>query len=250
LSFRALLDALRRNCIHARLQDLELCPSGCLDAFLQWVSPVVVEEDIHFDFTAIFAEMIKNRLFPPEEILNLGHFRVFSEMGMECKNLPAEDVKECIRYITVNTPKLDPTDPVDREKLAGEMKRFFADPSRKYKQELKRLENGLKERNGKIAELQKQFSEYKEKTQKESLKGSAKLRLGITIVIFLALEGIVVLLANSYGEGPNLFQKLLNSWPFLGIAVPATTILIGWLCIGKKRLKGLGWPFMKIFKHK
>lgn len=220
-----------------------------LDAFLQWVSPVVVREDIHSDFTAIFAEMIKNRLFPPEQIFTLGHFRVFSEMGMECKNLPGEDVKAAVRYIRVKAPMLNPTDPVDREKIADEMRRFFADPSRKYKQELKTLENELKKRNGDITELQKQFSEYEEKTQKESLKRSAKLRLGITLVIFLALEGIVVLLANSYGEGSNLFQRILNSWPFLGIATPAITVLIGWFYIGRKRLESLGWPFMRIFKH-
>jgi len=165
-----------------------------LDAFLQWVSPVVVQEDIYSDFTAIFAEMIKHRLFPPDEILSLGHFRVLSEMGMECKNLPAEDVKKCVRSISVKAPMLDPTNPADREKLADEIKRFLADPSRKYRQELERLESELKNRNDEIIELRGQISEYKEETQKESLKKSAQLRLGITIVIFLSLEGMSLFL--------------------------------------------------------
>lgn len=33
LSIRASLDALRRNYIHPRLKDVELCPSGCLECY-------------------------------------------------------------------------------------------------------------------------------------------------------------------------------------------------------------------------
>ena len=59
------------------------------------------------------------------------------------------------------------------------------------------------------------------------VKNSAKFRLGVTVVIFLVLEGIVVYLASIYGEGPHLFQRVLNSWHFLGIANPAIAVLIG-----------------------
>ncbi len=220
-----------------------------LDAFLQWVSPVIVGKNAYSDFTTIFAEMIKNRLFPPENIFNIGYFRVFSAIGMECKNLPPEDVRGCIEAIVTKVPELDPGDPVDREKLAGKIKIFFADPSRKYKQELDRRDSEIKRLDTKLTKLQSQFSEYKEETREESLKKSAKFRLGITIFIFFVLEAIVILLATSYAEGANLFQKLLASWPFLS-AVPLITTLIGCFCIGKKRLRCLGWPFTIIFKHK
>ena len=112
-------------------------------------------------------------------------------------------------------PMLDPTDPADREKLVGEIRVFFADPSRKYKRELERRDSEIQKLSTEIAKL-----------QKDSFKRSANFRLGITIIIFLALEGVVAFLANSYGEGPNLFQRLINSWPFLGIVVPVITLLI------------------------
>ncbi len=220
-----------------------------LDAFLQWVSPVISEENEYSDFTTIFAEMIRNRLFPPENIISLGYFRVFSAIGMECKNLPPEDVRKCIEAIVTNAPKLDPSDPADREKLASKMKVFFADPSRKYKRELDRRDSQIIELNTEVTKLRNEFSEYKKETEKESLKRSAKFRLGITIFIFFLLEGIVIYSAGVYAEGKNIFQKLLASWPFLS-AVPPITILIGCLCIGKKRLRCLGWPFTRILKHK
>lgn len=248
-----------------------------LDALLQWISPIAVPEGEEDGFTAIFAEMIKYRLLPQERIFDLEDFLIFHEMHMSCKELPAEDVEECIRYIKVKAPMLDPSDSADREKLAYEVSKFFADPGRKYKQEIamlesenikikqeyeerlgeaskgveelkKQYEKDLKERDSGIEELKNKFLEYEERTQKESLKRSAWRRVIFTIIVFLILEGLVVFLASQYGEGQNLFQKVLNSWLFLGVAVPAA-ILMGWFFIGKERLKALGWPFTKVFKH-
>jgi hypothetical protein len=249
-----------------------------LDALMQWISPIAVPEGEENGFTAIFAEMIKYRLLPQEKIFDLEDFLIFHEMHMLCKELPAEDVEKCIRYIKVNAPTLNPSDPADREKLAYEISKFFADPGRKYKQEIARLESesikikqeyekrlggasksveelkkqyekDLKERDRRIEELKNKFLEYEERTQKESLKRSAWLRVGFTTIVFLLLEGLTILLASQYGEGLNLFQKVLNSWPFLGVLVPVVAILMGWFFIGKERLKSLGWPFTKVFKH-
>ena len=248
-----------------------------LDALLQWISPIAVPEGEEDDFTAIFAEMIKYRLLPQERIFDLEDFLIFHEMHMSCKELPAEDVEECIRYIKVNAPMLDPSDSADREKLAYEVSKFFADPGRKYKQEITRLESenikikqeyekrlgeasrgveelkkqyekDLKERDRGIEELKNKFLEYEERTQKESLKRSAWLRVGFTTVVFLLLEGLAIFLASQYGEGPNLFQKVSNSWHFL-VGGAVLTIPMGWFIVGKKRLEALGWPFTKIFKR-
>jgi len=247
-----------------------------LDAILQWISTMVVREDAVADFPAIFADMLKYRLLPQDRIFDLQDFLIFHEMHMSCKELPAQDVESCIRYIKVNAPMLDPSDPADREKLAYEVSRFFAEPGRKYKQEVARLETekeavkqeyekklseaskhgetmqlqyeiDLKTRDSRIEELEGRFSEYKEKTAKESLRRSAQLRVGITAIVFLGLESLVVFLANQYAEGANLFQKVCNSWHFL-IAGFVITVALGCFILGKRRLKILGWPFTKIFK--
>lgn len=231
-----------------------------MDALMQWISPIAVPEDEEDSFTAIFAELIKNRILPQEKIFGLEDFRIFSEMHMSCKGYPAKDVEECIRYIKINAPLLDPSDPKDREKLSYNVSKFFTAPGREYQQEIARLEadkkeikkeheKDRKEWNRKINGLEKQFLEYRERTQKESLKRSAWRRLSMVTIIFLFLESLVVLFANKYGEGLYLFQKVSNSWCFL-IGAVALTIVMGWFIMGKKRLEALGWPFMKVFKHK
>ena len=247
-----------------------------LDATLQWISTIVVREDAIADFPAMFAEMLKFRLLPQDRIFDLEDFLIFHEMHMSCKELPAEDVENCIRYIKVNAPMLDPSDPADREKLAYEVSKFFADPGRKYKQEIAKLEaekeevkqeyekrlgeasqriegltlqykEALQKRDKRIEEIERKFSEYQERTQEESLRTSAHLRVGITAMVFLVLEGLAVLLANQYGEGANPFQKVSNSWHFL-VGGFVITIALGWFILGKKRLEVLGWPFTKIFR--
>jgi hypothetical protein len=229
-----------------------------LDATLQWISTIAVREDALADFSAMFAEMLKYRLLPQDRIFDLEDFLIFHEMHMSCKELPAEDVESCIRYIKVNAPMLDPSDPADREKLAYEVSKFFAAPGRKYKQEIARLETekekaaqqykkDLEERDRKIEALGTEFREYEEKTAKKSLRSSAQFRVLITAIVFLVLEGLVVALASQYGEGSNLFQRVSNSWHFLVLGF-VVSVVVGWFVLGKKRLEALGWPFTKIFK--
>ena len=219
-----------------------------LDALLQWISPIAVPESEKDGFTAIFAEMIKYRLLPQERIFNLEDFLIFHEMHMSCKELPAEDVEECIRYIKVNAPTLDPLNPADREKLAYEVSKFFADPGRKYKQEIARLETENIKIKQDFEELGRKFSKYEERTQEESLKRSARFKISLTVIVFIMLESLVIFLASQYGEGQNLFQKILKSWKFLVLGFVLTTIM-GWFVVGKRSLEALGWPFTKIFKH-
>lgn len=219
------------------------------DAVLQWISPIALPEGEEDEFPAIFAEMIRLRFLPPDRIFDLEDFLVFHELQMSCRELPAQDVEGCIRHVKANAPMLDPSDPGDRERLAYETAKFFAAPGRKYAQELERLEKDVEERDRRIEELERRSSQYEARAQKEFLKRSAQLRMGFTIFVFLMLEGLVVFLARQYGEGPNLFQKVLNSWPFFGVVVPAAATLMGWFLVGKERLKALGWPFTKVFKH-
>jgi len=241
-----------------------------LDALLQWISPIAVSEDEEDGFSAIFAEMIKYRLLPQERIFSLEDFLIFDEMHISCKELPVEDVEESIRYIKVNAPMLDPSNPADREKLFYEVSKFLADPGRKYKQNLARLESEniktkqeyskneeelkkqhereIEELKKKIEELNNKRSEDEERTKKESLKRSAWRRVGFTTFVFLLLEGLAIFLTNRCGEGENLFQKVSNSWHFF-VEAALLTILIGWFIIGKERLEVLGWPFTKIFKR-
>ena len=114
-----------------------------LGALLQWVAPIAAKVGLESDLTEIFAEALQSQLLPKEVILNIRDFLVFAEMGMECRELPAEDVEECVRHIKRTLPGIDMSDPADRERLFGDVQRFFADPARKYKTAIQALETRL-----------------------------------------------------------------------------------------------------------
>lgn len=226
-----------------------------LDALLQWISPIAVTYETEADFATVFSEAVKYHLLPRDRFFDLSDFLVFHELQIETKELPSEDVEKAIKYLKTNAPKLNPTIPSDREKLAREMAKYFADPGRKYKQELISLQStvtalseNLQQRNAEIEELKESIQKITKATEQESLKRSANTRLAITVIVFLAIESLIIFLANKYGQGENLFQKAGNAWPFLALGA-TISILIGWLLIGKERLKLLGWAVTKIFKY-
>lgn len=208
-----------------------------LDALLQWLSPIMVGDGEEKDIALAYSAMISSRILPQERIFNMEDFLIFHELGMSCKELPAEDVEGCIRYIKTNAPLLNPTDPADREKLAHALATYFVDPSRKYKQNLQRYEATVLEMTGDL-----------KKEKKQSLRKGAWLRVSHIVILFLSLEIIAVLIASNYGAGANIFQRIINSWPFLAAVVPICGV-IGCFYIGRERSKALGWPITKIFKH-
>jgi len=168
-----------------------------LDALIQWISPVCVYENSDEDEVAtIFSEAVKYQILPQDKVFDLRDFLVFAEMELETKELPAEDVEECIRYIKLNAPDLDPSEALDREKIAGEISKFFADPGRKYKHNIENLEIEIKELNEEKSleakKFQKKIDKQDERIEnlekdiiKDKLKRSAGLRLLIAIVFFL-----------------------------------------------------------------
>jgi len=165
-------------------------------------------------------------------------FLIFHELGMSCKELPAEDVEGCIEYIKTNVPLLNPADPIDREKLAHALSTYFVDPGRKYKQNLQRYEAKMLGMEGEL-----------EKEKGQSLRKGAWLRVSHIVILFLSLEIIAVLIASNYGAGANIFQRIISSWPLLAVGVPTICVISGLFYIGKERIKALGWPITKIFRH-
>lgn len=238
------------------------------DALLQWISPIgIQEEEDEKDFLAIFSEIIKHRLLPQVRIFDLADFVVFHDLNMSCKNLPSEDVEGCIRYLKENVPMLNPSEPAHREKIASEVSKYFASPGRIYKQDKERLEAEnlriknelesirkqhkieLEERNKRAGKLEKEFSMFKKKIQDDSLKRSAKSRIGVLLFVLVVLEAIVIFFVRQYGEGANSFQKIINSWPILAAIVVGISIL-GYFWLGKDRFKVLSWPVKKALKIK
>lgn len=237
-----------------------------LDALLQWISPMVIYEAAdEYEVAAIFSKAVKDQLLPRETYFDLSDFLVFAEMEWSCKELPSEDVEECIRYVKTKAPGLDPSEAADREKIAREISKFFTDPSRKYKEELQRLESMLEAsrvesgrqreesqkevttRNEEIEKLTKNLASLEEKGRKKDLKQSAFLRTIVVALLFLIYEAATLYLVWKYGEGVNFLQKLAKSWVIVatgGIVGPA----LFWFILGRERIHALGWPFTKFAK--
>ena len=219
-------------------------PSDCcwkslaltMDALIQWLSPISVGGDEEKDLALAYSSLIASRILPQERIFNLEDFIIFYDLNMACKGLPPEDVEGCIQYIKTNAPMLNPAEASDREKLARIVSVYFADPSRKYQQNLEQYE-------AKISGIQEELEQEKGR----SLKRNAWLRVTITGETFVILEIAIAAIAAIFGTGDNAFQRIATAWPFLAAVFPIC-VFFGWFYIGKDRLRALGWPFEKIFK--
>ncbi len=133
-------------------------------ALLQWAAPVLGRSEENF--AVAFAELTRARLLPQSQLLSLNEFRVFRELHVSSGDLPAEDVVGCIRYLRKAAPALDPRDPRDIQELARHVSGYFADPGRKYVQEISRLERELT-----TAESQKAAAVEAERSKLEKVAG-------------------------------------------------------------------------------
>lgn len=137
-------------------------PALTLDALLQWLSPLGYTSDNEAEFAAIFSEAISYQLLS-SNFFDIRDFHMFAKMDWSCRQLPAKDVEDCIRYIRANASDLDPSNPGDREKLARELGKFFADPSREYHREVQRLEAELAEMRKEVGDRDNTIQQLTEK---------------------------------------------------------------------------------------
>ena len=112
-----------------------------LDALLQWVSPVAASQGLDDDPSEIFADVLRYQLLPKDKMFDPADFLVLLSMERSCKEMPTEQLRECIQYLRQHGAGLDPFDPADREKLALHAARFLATTAKKYEGEIQRLES-------------------------------------------------------------------------------------------------------------
>lgn len=220
-----------------------------LGALLQWIAPFTLSKNEEREFYTIFAEIIKNRLLPQEQLFDLKDFMIFKNLEIDCKTLPAQDVERCLESIKANAPNLNPNDPSDLIKLSYEVERFFLDIGRKYKSNEEQLKNRLYKSEQEKDKILSEFENLKNLNKKKELRRSAINRLLITIISQVLITSIAIYLINIFGYGENLLQKISNHWQFVAITF-ASFFIGGYFIIGKKRLKVLGWKFEKVFKAK
>lgn len=151
-----------------RFEENDMTSNIVLEAILQWLLPLTNgHNDIGIEKT--ISEIIKQRILPKEFIFEIKDFMIFDQLHMECQELPAEDVENCILYLKKNASGLNPNNASDREKFASEIAKYFIDPSKKFKLELSQKEKeneNLKKRLGDVYNLIGELQE--QNTQKEN----------------------------------------------------------------------------------
>jgi len=238
-------------------QKVPLCLT--LEALLQWISPIAISEAGENEVAAIFADAVRSHVLPQDKFLTLQDFLVFVELEVSCKDLPAEDVEGCIRYLRAHAADLDLGNPRDRERLAHEIKKFLVSPDRKHLIQVSQLEGRIANLNDTITRLQgtvdkryeklnEEFQGYRAASEKDKLRGSARSRAVVALIVFACVESLCIKLAITYGDGLNWLQRLGNLW-FLPSAGAAVSFVSAWFIVGKERLQLLGWPFSKLAKE-
>lgn len=247
-----------------------------LDALLQWISPMASREGFDEDLSDIFSAALRQQILPHENFFTLQDFLVFAELDCSCRNLPAEDVEECIRCLGAHT-HVDLSDARNREVLAHEIATFFADPGRKYKGALEQLEAQLQKKDDDIRALitahETAMSEVKheansrsdqleaelgllrdeqtkanealtaerndraEETRHSRLVASARRRSLLSVGLLIVVESVVVYLALKYSTGDNGLQKVMAFWPLVAVAGGISLLVGATLIIGHERLR-------------
>jgi hypothetical protein len=262
-----------KSLVALRTETLGAANVISFDALLQWLAPIAFDSST--DFARVFAESIKYQVLPAENFFALEDFVVFAEMEWDCTVLPPQEVEECIRAIRASAGNLDPRLARDREKLAGRVRKFFADPLRKFNEERQEYETTiiqferqrdetakhhqdevvtfratLEDTKEQVAELRETVSvlERRLRSSEEiaSQIGGERNRLQVDLQIFRRRAGAFAFLCglasiawatNSFGEGANLWQRLGSSWEISG----ELTLILTYACAKIAGTQSFGW---------
>jgi hypothetical protein len=239
-----------------------ISPSGSialtLDALLQWIAPILRGNARIESFETLFSDAIRHQLLPQENFLEPRDFCLLLDMGLACEALPAADLEACIHHLKAVCPGLDPSDPRDREHLHNRIAKFFADPGRKYQQDLAALKtakdqeiNDLKaivdDKNREaasqaetIARLAGQLRSRDDLAAHAALRKSTLLRLCIWFGVLLIVEILAAGVAYRIGTGSPV-ARISAAWPIL-VPLAGAVVTLSGIAIGRKRLSALGLP--------
>lgn len=214
-----------------------------LDALLQWLSPAIQTDEDLEAFQEVFAEVIRNRILPQGRIFDLDDLNIFAELDMNVQELPDSDVKKCLEIIKSEAPKLDLGQAEDREKLNHQLRKFLSRPEAEYKEDLKRKEieirekeehinemrNQLEKKNQKVeglrdtvSELRGELEDVQKKIRNRTTRSEAKWRI-ITLAIFIIAEtSLPFVLSYQFGGDKALETGNIVSY----VPVPALLVVI------------------------
>lgn len=202
-----------------------------LDALIQWISPIASEYFPESDLSSVFASALKRQLLPTESFFKLEDFKVFAELELECKQLPAEDVENCVKYLKRNATSLDPSKAEDREKIHRKISAFFASPSRKFSQKIDNLVQENKKKDNEIAEL-----------KLSNLRQKAFAVIGVGLILFFSIGITYSVYLWPSDKQLTILQKINQLIPIHALFTALYFPFLG-IILGKEKLDSIGlWP--------
>lgn len=228
----------------------QLRPAITIDALLSWLG-IILEDDESIE--RAYSTLLSAQLVTSQQDFSIGEFAMLSQVGMDCKNMPSDDMEQCILYLRREAQGLDLRSADDREKLHHKVTSFFSSPARKYLGEMAVLRDGVDKSAVVAEELRRQVKssenrgiELSEKAKYVSKVARTKDRLWIVRIVLLVGILSVIWAASEYATGENILQKVISFWPLFGLVLALCFALARVWCRGDLwpiAKKQLFWPF-------
>jgi hypothetical protein len=213
-----------------------------LDSLLQWIWPAAMESEAESEVAGIFSEALQFKLLPDETFFQESDFLMLEALQMQARHLPAAEVEECIRYLKKHASGLDPSNPRDREQMAGVLGGFFADPSRDHSKIVAQQQQTITELSQRLTDLE---GEYKQR-QRKKMAGRRTIRALVAGVLPAAVFGLSIWGAVQLGTGQTWYARLGDMFYIPSLALPLCLSLFR-ILLGKDGFKGAHWMIKRIF---
>lgn len=183
---------------YCRIAVLDKGPPACVtvDALVQWVAPDLIDEAASRTAADVFAAAMHERFIATDATITLDDWNVLDQLQIDCNNLPRQDLLDSAAYVKKLVLKYDPSTPEGQMQVAGELRKFIAQPERHYRKDME-----------KAAEDRQSFQ------KKLNLYGFW-LRLLVSIVLFL----VGILVSILLGEGETILARWRDGWAFLSLS--------------------------------
>lgn len=221
-----------------------------VDALLPWLGMVSQDDE---DVSRAYSSLLSHQTVMMKQTFSINEFRMLAEIGMDCGQLPAEDVERCLLYLREEAKDSDLRNAEDRESLHHKVKSFFSSPDRKYLSEISRLRHELSDRDKMMIQLTDERKKSAKRSQERIDDYASRLktsrvvqRFTVAAVLSLILTVICLWLTDKFGSGENLLQKIGSMWWLVGLIVPTSMLMVRILCRGEL------WPeakkLLKVFR--
>jgi len=254
-----------------------------LDGLLQSISPFVLADQDVEDFSRAFSQIVSAQLLPQGRLFDADDFLLFQDLEMDCGEIPEAELEDCLLSIKEHVLKGASYRQENFEDAAYELRRFFA-------QRKDRVTNLVKERDSaeaklaqselvhveNLRELERQHARKEQEERAEFGRQLAAQRGQIdaliradenhkrrkaSIMLFAkkCVAGVVIAsvillgahLANRWGSGKNLFQRLVFSIPVFSVLVGSGLLVVKVVLFPKDSLKDVfkSWQEVRDLFH-